>query len=108
MQACVITRSRERAIDVWDIGTAGSSWYILETNYDHWKKPPSDDDRRTLANNCMKKMTQQVTTRLLLLLPKSANFVCITEAKYISLLCVAACNQWLDYKDSIVTALKIG
>lgn len=23
------------------------SWFILETNYDHWKPPPKIDDRRT-------------------------------------------------------------
>jgi acid ceramidase len=38
-EACVITRSRAGAVDVWDIGTGNSSWYILETNYDHWLKP---------------------------------------------------------------------
>ena len=26
---------------------ANGSWFILETNYDHWKPPPSFDDRRT-------------------------------------------------------------
>ena len=58
VQACVITRSRQKAIDTWDIGTSGSTWYILETNYDHWK--PKTDDRRSTANHCMTNMTQQV------------------------------------------------
>lgn len=25
---------------------AGKPWYVIETNYDHWKKPPAGDDRR--------------------------------------------------------------
>ena len=60
LQACVITRSRQKAVDVWDIGSHGSTWYILETNYDHWKSPPTYDDRRAQANYCMKNMTQKV------------------------------------------------
>lgn len=58
-EACVITRDREKAVDVWDIGTRNSTWYILETNYDHWKKPLFLDDRRTPANRCMQEMTQK-------------------------------------------------
>jgi len=38
----------------------GSTWYILETNYDHWKQPFFLDDRRTPAKRCMNAMTQQV------------------------------------------------
>jgi len=45
---------------VWDIGTSGSNWFVLETNYDHWKPPPVTDDRRSLADHCMEKMTQEV------------------------------------------------
>ena len=26
---------------------ANGSWFILETNYDHWKPAPKIDDRRT-------------------------------------------------------------
>lgn len=58
-EACVITRSREKTVDVWEIGTRGSTWYILETNYDNWKPPPVTDDRRALANRCMRNMTQK-------------------------------------------------
>ena len=47
-EAVVITRDRLKAVDVWHInnGTRTGNWYILETNYDHWKAPPPDDDRR--------------------------------------------------------------
>lgn len=56
-QGTVITRDRNKAADVWNMVDAGG-WYILETNYDHWKKPLFVDDRRTPANRCMKKMTK--------------------------------------------------
>ena len=60
LKASIITRSREKAVDIWNIDPAQGQWYILETNYDHWEKPFFIDDRRTPANNCMKKLTQKV------------------------------------------------
>lgn len=58
-EACIITRSREKTVDVLNMSTNGSTWYILETNYDHWKPPLFVDDRRTPAHRCMNNMTQQ-------------------------------------------------
>jgi len=60
IQACIITRSRLGTLDLWQLGSNGSSWYILETNYDHWKPPLFLDDRRTPAHRCMNNMTQKV------------------------------------------------
>ncbi|BFZ24631.1 hypothetical protein BsWGS_27670 [Bradybaena similaris] len=57
-QGAVITRSREGAVDVWGMRNA-SGWYILETNYDHWKAPLIVDDRRGPAHKCMDKMGQK-------------------------------------------------
>ncbi|KAK3100305.1 hypothetical protein FSP39_017938 [Pinctada imbricata] len=57
-QGAVITRSREKTDDVWNMKDAGG-WYILETNYDHWDAPLFLDDRRTPANNCMQKMKHE-------------------------------------------------
>ena len=42
----VITRDRESAIDQSFINLDAGAWYILETNYDHWKAPPKSDNRR--------------------------------------------------------------
>lgn len=36
-------------------------WYVLETNYDHWKEPLFLDDRRTPAMKCMNQTTQAVS-----------------------------------------------
>lgn len=36
-------------------------WYVLETNYDHWKEPLFLDDRRTPAMKCMNQTTQDVS-----------------------------------------------
>ncbi|XP_045202882.2 acid ceramidase-like [Mercenaria mercenaria] len=58
-EGAVITRNREvNGTDVWMMTdkTAGG-WYVLETNYDHWKKPLFLDDRRDPANKCMQKMS---------------------------------------------------
>ena len=59
LKGCVITRDSDKAADVWNMADAGK-WYILETNYDHWKQPLFVDDRRTPANKCMQKMTTNV------------------------------------------------
>lgn len=47
--------------DRWDLKDAlprangTESFYVLETNYDHWKEPPFFDDRRYPAEDCMDK-----------------------------------------------------
>ncbi|MBN3317339.1 ASAH1 ceramidase, partial [Atractosteus spatula] len=57
-QGCVITRSRRASLDIWEIDLEKGRWYVLETNYDHWKKPLFLDDRRTPAMKCMNQTTQ--------------------------------------------------
>ena len=47
-EGVVITRGRPRAIDQWWLGT-NHSWFLVETNYDHWEAPPARDDRRDPA-----------------------------------------------------------
>ena len=58
LQGCVITRSRAKAIDVWEMKKTGHPWYILETNYDHWELPPKGDDRRDPAIKAMNETTR--------------------------------------------------
>ncbi|KAM3864769.1 acid ceramidase [Diretmus argenteus] len=57
-QGCVITRSRELSLDIWEIDLKLGRWYVLETNYDHWKEPLFLDDRRIPAMKCMNQTTQ--------------------------------------------------
>ena len=61
----VITRQRNSARDVWRVGTdaattphgpelpKSATWWLTETNYDHWESPPAADDRRDPANALM-------------------------------------------------------
>eukprot|EP01059_Diplonema_ambulator_P011220 TRINITY_DN21178_c0_g1_i1.p1 TRINITY_DN21178_c0_g1~~TRINITY_DN21178_c0_g1_i1.p1 ORF type:complete len:450 (+),score=107.79 TRINITY_DN21178_c0_g1_i1:64-1350(+) len=50
-QGAIITRDREKAIDVWRIdSTQTNGWWRLETNYDHWEPTPEGDDRRGPGN----------------------------------------------------------
>ncbi len=56
----MITRARDEALDVWNLGERNATWYILETNYDNWKSPLFLDNRRRAAHKCMDGMTQQV------------------------------------------------
>uniref|UniRef100_A0A3Q3E3R5 Acid ceramidase n=1 Tax=Labrus bergylta TaxID=56723 RepID=A0A3Q3E3R5_9LABR len=57
-QGCIITRSRVLSLDILEIDLKLGRWYVLETNYDHWKAPLFLDDRRTPAMKCMNKTTQ--------------------------------------------------
>ncbi|XP_023686399.1 acid ceramidase [Paramormyrops kingsleyae] len=57
-QGCVITRSRTLSLDIWELDHSLGRWYVLETNYDHWKEPLFVDDRRTPAMKCMNQTTQ--------------------------------------------------
>ncbi|CAL1548652.1 unnamed protein product [Lymnaea stagnalis] len=57
-EGVVITRERSTNLDTWTMRNA-SGWYILETNYDHWKSPLIIDDRRSAAHKCMDKMSQK-------------------------------------------------
>jgi N-acylethanolamine-hydrolysing acid amidase len=55
-EGAVITRSQNEVIDVWRLNATSKgieSWYLLETNYDHWVPPPSKDDRRTPGMKAM-------------------------------------------------------
>ena len=61
-EGSVITRDREQAADVWLLGS-NNTWYLAETNYDHWKKPLFIDDRITPCNTCMAKLGQEVNRR---------------------------------------------
>uniref|UniRef100_A0A674BTV9 Acid ceramidase n=1 Tax=Salmo trutta TaxID=8032 RepID=A0A674BTV9_SALTR len=59
-QGCVITRSRVLSLDIWEIELKLGRWYVLETNYDHWKEPLFLDNRRTPAMKCMNQTMQAV------------------------------------------------
>lgn len=52
-EGAVITRTVDATIDTWNLNVSNHTWFILETNYDRWKKPLAIDDRRTPATKCM-------------------------------------------------------
>ncbi|CAF0930105.1 unnamed protein product [Rotaria sp. Silwood1] len=60
-QGVIITRSRNGPDDIKPLGK-DNLWFLVETNYDNWKKPPFFDDRITPCIECMKnKGKNQVT-----------------------------------------------
>ena len=63
-QGAVVTRDREKAADIWRLGTGNDTWYLAETNYDHWKAPLFIDDRITPCNKCMQKLGPEVRCRI--------------------------------------------
>lgn len=57
-EGVVITRDRSEAQDVWRMDANNGDWFLVETNYDHWKPPPDDDDRRDPAIKAMVEMSR--------------------------------------------------
>ena len=53
-EGAVITQNRTMGIDVWRLNAEQGRWFLVETNYDHWKPAPSRDDRRDAAINALK------------------------------------------------------
>ncbi|EDO37695.1 predicted protein, partial [Nematostella vectensis] len=52
-QGAVVTRNRLSTADVWMLDAEKGSWFLVETNYDHWTTPPPSDDRRDVAIKAM-------------------------------------------------------
>ncbi|XP_071452473.1 acid ceramidase-like [Hetaerina americana] len=60
-EGSIITRGRDSS-DLWTLGEKShrnASWYLVQTNYDHWKKPPFYDNRRDPAEYCLEKAGPQ-------------------------------------------------
>ena len=61
-QGSVVTRAPDTTapLNFWDLSTRlqNGSYFVLETNYDHWKKAPFFDDRRTPGMDCMENIGQ--------------------------------------------------
>ena len=55
-EGVVITRNRWDTANYWYLNS--TSWFLVETNYDHWKPQPSDDDRADPAIRMMKALGQ--------------------------------------------------
>ncbi|XP_065178544.1 N-acylethanolamine-hydrolyzing acid amidase-like [Sycon ciliatum] len=61
-EGAVITRDRVKVDDVWQLqshSSASYSWYLLETNYDHWREPVAYDNRRKYGNEYMTQLGRQ-------------------------------------------------
>jgi len=58
-EGAVISRNRINATNVWMLDVSVGRWFLVETNYDHWKQPPWFDNRVTPANDAMNSMGQK-------------------------------------------------
>jgi len=58
-EGAVITRDPETTVNTWTLADTapGGMFYVLETNYDHWKPTPFFDNRRTPAERCLNTTT---------------------------------------------------
>ncbi|KAK7070431.1 N-acylsphingosine amidohydrolase (acid ceramidase) [Halocaridina rubra] len=100
-EGSVITRDRSNA-NVLELGSnknGSGSWYLVQTNYDHWKTPPFFDDRRTPANRCMMEGGQKNVSFNLLYNVLSTKPVLNKESIYTSLMSAKTgkLHSWLRY-----------
>lgn len=58
-EAAVVTRSRRSTVDLWDLRKEKDTFFLAETNYDHWEAPLFVDDRITPTNTCMNKFGKE-------------------------------------------------
>ena len=59
-QATVISRTTTGSVNPLKFSSP-KNWYLLQTNYDHWKDPPFYDDRRTPARICLNRARNSAT-----------------------------------------------
>lgn len=61
-KGAVVSRDRNKAVDVWAIEEEKESWFLVETNYDHWL--PARDDRREATKEHLRKTGDSKTLSL--------------------------------------------
>jgi hypothetical protein len=62
-QGAIVTRDPYREIPVILL-SAQSTWYLVQTNYDHWLPDPKDDPRRVTGEKLLHDAGQAVATTL--------------------------------------------
>ena len=60
-EGAVITREQTHSLNIWYFN-GSSTWYLVETNYDHWNPPPSNDNRRQPAIQALERIGQKDIT----------------------------------------------
>jgi len=58
-EGAVVTRNRTVAADVWTLGSLQDSWFLLQTNHDHWLPSPPGDHRLEVGDQAMKAIGQK-------------------------------------------------
>jgi|688.fasta_scaffold517005_1 hypothetical protein len=104
LQGVIITRGRIEA-DVLSMGRGSvsqvSTWFLVETNYDHWNQPPFFDDRRTPAIQCLDKMGRETASLSgifnVLSTKPVFNKVCVIEIKVDLHFLINISNYIVDY-----------
>uniref|UniRef100_A0A915I904 Uncharacterized protein n=1 Tax=Romanomermis culicivorax TaxID=13658 RepID=A0A915I904_ROMCU len=57
-QGLVLTRDREKTADMWFLEPYRGIWYLVQTNFDHWKKTDPIDKRREKAEQLLNQTGQ--------------------------------------------------
>lgn len=85
----VLSMNREKAEDVWKMKNDNDSWYLAQTNYDHWISPApwDDNNRRATANKGMESYGREFINlenmnSVLLTPPVLNNFTLYTSLMY--------------------------
>ncbi len=60
-EGCVITRNMTGSDDVWCLDAPNGRWYVLETNYDHWKPVSRRGCRVSLPSRALRRFPGTTT-----------------------------------------------
>ncbi|XP_077429066.1 N-acylethanolamine-hydrolyzing acid amidase-like [Vanacampus margaritifer] len=58
-EGVVITRDRAGPADIWPLDPLSGGWFIVETNFDHWRPSPAKDHRKEAAEKAMNATGQE-------------------------------------------------
>lgn len=98
-EGVVITRNQSHTVDTWRLNSQSKGiekWYLLETNYDHWKPPPPNDDRRTPGMKAMNQTTQNNINYDTLLDVLTIDPVCNSDTVFTAIMSAADENESIN------------
>jgi len=94
-QGAVISRNRQNASDIWRLAPP-KQWYLVQTNYDHWKQPPWFDNRVIPAEKVLNSIGQSRVTLTGLMQTLSTKPVLNLQTTY-SILSVPRNASWQSW-----------
>jgi hypothetical protein len=53
-EGVVLTLDRNKLLDTWRLNSTAGTWFLVQTNYDHWVREPAWDNRKKPAEKALR------------------------------------------------------